>query len=119
MAVADFYKEAGRKIEVSNSKTDLSEDTILEIVGKNFSQGWIAYVNFKATYYRAVAYFYQGCFAQESSKMGEAMAYYEHASKTLSNCGNFARHLSNAYQESTDVPSCLIFTSDIIGQVCH
>ena len=115
--VADFYRQAHHKIVSSNAKTDLSEDTICEIVGKEFSKGWTAYVHFKSVYYKAVSYFYMGSCAQDSSKMGEAIAYYEHASKCLVECGTAAKNLSDKYQESSDVSSCLIFTSDIIDGV--
>ena len=115
--VAEFYRQAHRKIESSNAKTDLSEDTILEIVGKEFSRGWTAYVHFKSLYYKAVSYFYMGSHAQETSKMGEAIAYYEHASKCLVECGNAAKNLSDKYHEGSDVPACLVFTSDIIDGV--
>ena len=115
--VGEFYTQARHKIVSSNAKTDLSEDTICEIVGKEFSRAWTAYVTFKSIYYKAVSYFYMGAYSQESSKMGEAIAYYEHASKCLVEAGNAAKNLSDKYQESSDVSSCLIFTSDIIDGV--
>lgn len=44
--VADYYKQAFRKIESSNSKADslTAEETIAEVVGSKLSKAWTKYV---------------------------------------------------------------------------
>ena len=71
--VSDDYKAATRKIEESNAKTDLHEDTIFEVVGKELSKTWTFYCQFKTAYYRAIAYYFMGVQAEESTKIGEAI----------------------------------------------
>ena len=43
--VADYYKQAFRKIESSNSKADslTAEETIAEVVGMKLSKAWTRY----------------------------------------------------------------------------
>ena len=44
--VADYYKQAFRKIESSNSKADslTAEETIAEVVGMKLSKAWTRYL---------------------------------------------------------------------------
>lgn len=112
--VAEYYKNAYRKIETSNAKTDLQEDTIFEVVGKELSKSWTNYAQFKCMYYTAVSYFYTGVNAEENSQMGVAVAYFSLASKTLNEAGNLVKYLSSKMVDKEAATNCLIFTSDVI-----
>jgi tyrosine-protein phosphatase non-receptor type 23 len=112
--VADYYKQAFKKIETSNGKTDLQEDTIFEVVGKELSKGWTGYVHFKMAFYIAVSHYYMGVQAEEATKMGEAVAYFAHASKSLVEAGDLAKNLNSKMVDRTEVTNCLVFTSDVI-----
>ena len=112
--VSEDYKKALKKIETSNAKSDYNEDMILDIVGKELSKGWTFYCQFKAAYYRAIAYYFMGLNSEEAAKIGDAIAYFSHASKMLVEAGSLAKNLSSKVIDKSEITSCLVFCSDII-----
>ncbi len=111
--VADYFRQAFKKIEMSNAKTDLQEDTIFEVVGKEISKGWTRYAQLKMTYYNAIAYFYMGVQSEEAKKIGEAVTYFTEASKVLVQAADLAKNVDVMSKEL--MANCLTFTSDVIN----
>ena len=55
-----------------------------------------------------------GVQSEESTKIGDAIAYFSHASKTLVEAGTLIKSLNSKIIDRDDMTNCLVFCSDII-----
>ena len=111
-----YYDTAWSKIVnySAASIADMREDTIIAILGWDLAKEWTAYPEFKYLYYTALTNFYLGVEAEEGSDWGQAVAYFEQASKDLVEAGKASKHFSSSYREANNIDNCLAFTTDVI-----
>ena len=85
-----------------------------QFLGWELAKEWTVYPEFKAMYYTAITNFYHGLACEENQKMGDAVSYFEQASKDLIEAGKICKHFTSAYKEANNIENCLAFSSDII-----
>ncbi|XP_047042446.1 tyrosine-protein phosphatase non-receptor type 23 [Helicoverpa zea] len=85
-------------------------DIVHEIVGTKLYNYWHRYLSFKLNYIGCVVCLYQGMHAEEQQKMGERVAFYQHAVERLAE----ARKLTKNIEPAQVVQEALTFTNDVV-----
>uniref|UniRef100_A0A2A4JAU3 Tyrosine-protein phosphatase non-receptor type 23 n=1 Tax=Heliothis virescens TaxID=7102 RepID=A0A2A4JAU3_HELVI len=89
---------------------NMGADIVHEIVGTKLYNYWHRYLSFKLNYIGCVVCLYQGMHAEEQQKMGERVAFYQHAVERLAE----ARKLTKNIEPAQVVQEALTFTNDVV-----
>jgi tyrosine-protein phosphatase non-receptor type 23 len=103
--VASYYKQAYIKMNGS-------QNIMHEVIGRDFIKILTKFAQFKMYYYSAVSYFFMGMSSEDASRMGEAVAYFTQAQKTLVQASDIGKNTGILTKQR--VSDSLLFTNDVI-----